>query len=566
MSILLLERQARIRIPSYLYLHRNATDIERVLQWIEATLSGGGIEIPLNRIDGKPFGMVSRFLSSEGTSSAVGCWRKKILAGIVPEIRDSFDEAFGLKKPLELDNVVPVSDVSDGLILTAAALWSLFDNSLERLPGCLCTFRSEGGDHIVCRQKREQGGIEWLLWHVPSEGDPLCNGENCQSNLAVALSDEEQGQRLFTVSPCILAWNAETRASATRPIAAEMSVSREFIKRKVIKRQVESYQVQGALSAPFPLTPQILGGITFSKKRYLVANSIDRDSDLALGRAAAAIVLVYCERSGIHLLTSGAEVIDILCLHLLRDTSYNQDIPPAFETGSAESRLQEWKSQNFQTIAQLLIPGQRLVREATRSVSTLLDVTKTIVASNGGAPVYWSLESLLQFAQDEALLPPKHHNHVSWHKLAAACPPLILAVGKVEPRLLNQATGSLTWKESAKKKAKPFTLFSSKPRPSGSLGAIVGSKRMMESWISRAASTSFRGSLEVTGDTVCAQHGAIAGEETFKVVKVTGHGTAIQEDLFLSCATCNPTPATQGNGSTQNGVADQSVQCLHYIQ
>lgn len=550
----------------YLEIPGSNADIKTVLLWVNAALSGQ--LAPKDQFSLSEFGMVSLDLLSEKPSSASGCWRRKIRAGTV--LWDT------RKSPLSGHYNRPFPAAADGLVLTAAALWSLFDNSLERIPGCLCTFRSEGGDHLVCRQKKKTGAYDddgevreeretWLLWHITSPGDPICDGQSCQTNIPVAISGTERGQMVFTITPCILDWNAEIRDSAGRPIAAELETSRDFTKRKIITRRVESYQLQGSLSAPFPLTPQILGGITFSKTRYQVANSIDQESEIALGLAAAAIVLVYCEKSAIHLLTSGSEIIDILCLDLLKQMG-GCDIPSGLRTGNAETRLRGWATTNFQTTARLVIPGDKLVRQAARSVLDLLGGTKSICVSNGGAPVYWSLGSLLRFARAEALCPPKDHNHVSWHKLAAECPALVLAVGRVDPRLLNQATGSLTWKESAKKKAKPFSLFSSKPRPSGSLGAIVGSKRMMESWISRAASTSFRGSLEVTGDTVCAQHGAIAGEETFKVVKVTGHGTAIQEDLFLSCATCNPTPATQGNGSTQNGVADQSVQCLHYIQ
>ncbi|MCJ1432443.1 hypothetical protein MMC27_001799, partial [Xylographa pallens] len=83
-------------------------------------------------------------------------------------------------------------------------------------------------------------------------------------------------------------------------------------KTKVVKRQVDSLQAQISLSAALPVAPQILGGVTLSKKRYKIANSIDHDSEIAMHIAVAAIVLVYCEKSGIHLNMDGAELLETL--------------------------------------------------------------------------------------------------------------------------------------------------------------------------------------------------------------------------------------------------------------
>ncbi|EGX46033.1 hypothetical protein AOL_s00110g197 [Orbilia oligospora ATCC 24927] len=113
-----------------------------------------------------------------------GCWRNKIKSGNVqnftrnvtyaPGLRwrlaSNFNFAISKRSPLSasryLDNhedgsLEPCHQAADFLLLTAAALWSLFDNDLERLPNCQCTLKTSK-DYIQCRGKLDG----WFIWHT----------------------------------------------------------------------------------------------------------------------------------------------------------------------------------------------------------------------------------------------------------------------------------------------------------------------------------------------------------------------------------------------------------------
>ena len=237
-------------------------------------------------------------------------------------------------------------------------------------------------------------------------------------------------------TPCILDWTAETRNDAMRPIAKCTRILPAMQKRKLKKRQVDSLQAQISLSAMLPVTPQILGGVTFPKKRYKIANSIDHDSEIAMNIVVAAIVLVYCEKSRIHLNTNGAELLETLCISFLHQMDC-RDNPSFFASGTAETRLQSWRNSTFLKPSLSVVTGSHLVHLAGKLILSLIESTKNISKSNNGRLVYWTLESLLQQCEEEALLPPKNNAHVSWHTLASKASPLILAVGEIDPRLVT---------------------------------------------------------------------------------------------------------------------------------
>lgn len=83
-----------------------------------------------------------------------GCWRKKILSGNVLEMPKPEYVEGSSRLELGEQGSFKNTEMSDCLILTAAALWSLFDNSLERMPNCQCTFRAASKDFIQCRGKQ----------------------------------------------------------------------------------------------------------------------------------------------------------------------------------------------------------------------------------------------------------------------------------------------------------------------------------------------------------------------------------------------------------------------------
>ena len=106
--------------------------------------------------------------------SSPGCWRRKIVGGKIITLNDhAFErvpakegttqgEAQGAVTMQRVLSVQPFAGMTDGWILTAAALWSPFDNALERLAGCRFSFNRTGGDTVKYQYKME----EWLLWHL----------------------------------------------------------------------------------------------------------------------------------------------------------------------------------------------------------------------------------------------------------------------------------------------------------------------------------------------------------------------------------------------------------------
>ncbi|MCJ1392697.1 hypothetical protein MMC18_005568 [Xylographa bjoerkii] len=483
-----------------------------------------------------------------------GCWRRKILEGKALRVNERHRKDTYLSTPI----IRPapwrghwVPQMEAGLKLTTACLWSLFDNTLRRVPNCTCTFISEGGDYLQCKKKI---GL-WLLWHIPDATEEQCRGRRCQANVPVSFVPTDGSERILMNTPCILDWTAETRHYATRPIAKTVSISPAMGKRKMVKRQVDSLQAQISLSAALPVAPQILGGVTFSKKRYKIANSIDHDSELAMNIAAAAIVLIYCEKSGIHLNMNGAELLETLCVSLLNQMDC-REYPSCFDSGTAETRLQSWRNSTFLTSFLSVVAGSALVRQASKLVTGLLECTKNISKGSNGKPVYWTLESLLQQSEEEALLPPKHNAHVSWHALASKAPPLILAVGEIDPRLVTGSDEPLLWLGQGtplKSTGKNFDFeWFSKSTKSSKCGGLVTNQRLFERWVRYATTSSFRGQLIITTDKVSHKNTVPGIECSFRIEDVVDRTvTNPRENLFFGCTACSRT-------------ADR--QCLHYIQ
>ncbi|MCJ1385892.1 hypothetical protein MMC17_009016 [Xylographa soralifera] len=513
-------------------------DIRTVLQWLEIIIGrppAEGLLQPgkwLTALERDDWSLSLIDLEDEVTSSQNSCWRRKILRGR------------GTKS-------IWVPTKRSWTRLTAACLWSLFDNSLRRVPCCRCTFISGGGDYLQCKQKSGQ----WLVWHVLDATEKICDGLECQNNVSVFFAATEGGEWLMMTTPCVLDWTAEIRDYAARPIAKCVNISSEMGKRIVAKRQVDSLQAQFSLSAAFPIAPQILGGVTFSKKRYKIANSIDHDSNVAMNIAVAAVVLVFCEKSGIHLIMDGAELLETLCVSLL-DQMDCRDYPSCFASGTAKARVQSWRNSTFLTPYLSVVAGSDLVRQASKLVTSLLESTKNISRDNNGKPVYWTLESLLQQSQEEPLLPPKHNTHVSWHTLASKAPPLILAVGEIDPRLVTGSDEHLSWLEqcaplNTTRKDFEFEWFGKSSKPRGRRG-LVTNQPLFERWVRHATRNSFRGQLVITTDMVMHDKIRSCVDCTFRILGEEDHErTNLGENLSFGCTACSQT---------------SDRQCLHYVQ
>jgi hypothetical protein len=301
-----------------------------LIDWLEARLGGVSFEPSgtwnMKSASAAPGSLdlgLENKMHAEGQAQAMQvekgtgcCWRKKILSGSVLILYGHLGAIASSETQSEegIRSQLPRMVRDDCLLLTAAALWSLFDNSLERVPFCWCTFETADGDYIQCRQS-EDG---WLLWHTFSKATP-CNGQGCNLNVPIALTAEEAGFRLETTTPCALGWLATSRHSPTSTIWTTVRVTAQFRQKKYVKYTVKEIQALAQLNVPVPVTPLLGGAVSFAKRYFEVANSIEHDSIHAMERAAAAVVLVYDERRGVHLTLDGADVIEMCCIHFLKE-------------------------------------------------------------------------------------------------------------------------------------------------------------------------------------------------------------------------------------------------------
>ena len=209
-----------------------------LIDWLELALGGRGFTTP--------FPLLSSCIRLEDDNNsflnppeAHGCWRKKILAGNIlgpippTPMKPSASGDSSKAQPF----AHPFPQSKDGLILSAAALWSLFDNALERVSNCTCTFKSAGGDFIQCKEKSGS----WFLWHTLSK-KLQCDGTLCAANISVALNSKEPGEWIKLTSPCVLGWAAEARARPDSALWQTLKASADFRKSKFEKYEIQSFQ------------------------------------------------------------------------------------------------------------------------------------------------------------------------------------------------------------------------------------------------------------------------------------------------------------------------------------
>lgn len=410
--------------------------------------------------------------SAKSSPLSNNCWRNKIRRG-------NIFSATSISRASEYssreETLLPYPYMSGSLTLTAAALWTLFDNALKRAPGCHCTFQAASKEYLQCRSK--QG--KWLIWHL-SNDENICGGRFCTQNVKIALTKDESGEMLFTTSPCILGWFATSRDNPQSKIWTVLGVSSEFKRKPFETYKVKKFQALAQLSVPLIISPQIGGAITFSKRNYEVANSIDPHSKLALESVATTTVLVFDERRQIHLTLDGADIIEMCCLQHLRTVGYDPAGLPPFSHYTALQRLATWSASTFPCPTGSSITGDHLVREITNCISALIDQNKLAVKDSEF--LYWPLEDTLQGVPSKALKAPRCQ-HNSWHRLAFKAVPLILIVGEIDSCLLSETGTDFTLSESnAGSASRPRGLFG-RFQHNVVHGGVVGSRETVKRWM-----------------------------------------------------------------------------------
>lgn len=585
------------------------TEVGTLVEWLEVALGGdeSGASMPrlATRISLKE---ENRGGGERQKTESRGCWRGKILSGNIlaqPTSTTEVNPRFPTAPPPPERPAVPhpFSGVEDGLMLSAAALWSLFDNALERVPDCQCTFKMAAPPwedvetmgaaasspmaqgFLQCRGSNEN----WLLWHYQPDERP-CRGERCDDNVRIALTSAEAGERLYTTTPCVLGWTAESRTAPTQLLWVKdrLAVSNDFKKRVLERYVMKELQALAQLSVPAVVTPQIGGAVTFAKRKYQVAHSIDHKSDLAMEMAAAAVVLLFDESRGIHITCDGADMIEVLCLQYLHSMGIASDLPRFCHT-TALNRLRTWHHSGFRSLTGQLVTGDHLIREASSRISRFVEYTRQKTERKSGL-LYWLLEDVLLDREARAVRAP-NRQHNSWRTLAFTAPPLIFAVAELDARYIQADGCPVQWQGSEDRPKPHFSLFRS---PTEAGGGVLASWREMKRWLAQA-SLSCQANLSPTPDRMLFGTGEKDWESTYQVVE---RGQASVNRLFESCKTCEQLQSRRclhsGLGPTslrkirnwqpdlvvdlihsdedvvpspcETCVQLQSQRCLHYIQ
>lgn len=287
----------------------------RMMEWLLAIFEPAHIEPPPQ--NKYPFEKTRQAWPStklQNEQHQGGCWRRKIEAGNV--IYD------GPKRKSNVNDIasaiLPLFDIKefppDPLILSAAALWSLFDDALIRMQDCSCTFRhAESKVFLSC--ENEVNGV--LFWHVQGEKD-ICGGRMCDNRPRV----NSQGFDPRTV--CILGWPAMIRSSPDRMIAlpGNLAISKKF-KEKVTK-PLDTITTQLGLAGVVGIN--FLVGSSFALQRYRVSNSLY--TSVPEDTTISSVVLVYCETRKIHLAIRGADLIEVIVMQWLRQVGFRTQNPP----------------------------------------------------------------------------------------------------------------------------------------------------------------------------------------------------------------------------------------------
>jgi hypothetical protein len=310
------------------------------------------------------------------------------------------------------------------LALTAGALWSLFDHQIRPMSGCTCTFRIGESEFLTC-EKREG---ESFFWHLETDPQTICRGRYCTDRVHITLDGPD---KLHFNSQCLLGWVVNTRNSPNDRISSHMMPSNRFLERKAVTYTPRAVELQMQLGySGGGATAVALTGVTFDMTRYTVSNSIPHNTLLATALSEMATILVYCERRKIHLAMHGADLVESICMQLVREL--NSRSMPSFIHPCALERMRTWRESTFVTRSDLMVPGGEIVQHACDRLQQFMAQTRSY-----HGPLYWNLQGMVAGTACVGVRPPSEVRQTSWYKLSKEFPILIVAVNSISDKLLG---------------------------------------------------------------------------------------------------------------------------------
>lgn len=282
-------------------------------------------------------------MAGNSLKGASGCWHEKIVNGIILDDQSLF---YHFGPPLPYLHTKAQRPPEDCLLLTAGAMWSLFDNDLVQK--CSCTFAHQVGledafcpskttarptiplnDPSASASRRHNNKLkeewfqfrgklgQWYVWHLETDASKTCDGQNCSGRLDNMLS---------TKTPCILGWHARMRSTVS-PMPNENNES-SFVPQSIATRTSLSSGFQNADAMAFTperitlgaqlgfawhgLQASLAATVSWALTLFSVENSTE---DLL--EPLSCIVLLYCETRHVHLAMEAADLVEELCIHQL---------------------------------------------------------------------------------------------------------------------------------------------------------------------------------------------------------------------------------------------------------
>ena len=377
-----------------------------------------------------------------------GCWRIKIKSGVVLARQHRVADP-----PISMFPPAPVSMFPhDCLVLTVAALWKLFDNSLRPMPHCQCTLETEAGEFLSCERKVDV----WYIWHLSLDRNDVCGGKLCTEKVRIIMEKGKgMGFSLAPESPCILGWRAGIRETIYKPIAEDSAVSAEFRKHPKISLQPKTVSLTLQIGLSKVVNFGLNMGVSLDLKQYDVGSTIPMDMETQSGS-----VLVYCETRRVHLLMTGADVIELVCIQLLKNQNCKINSASFDRLNTATGRMVVWRTGIFpnQSEDDTYISGKELFRAASERVRDFFQLKE-----DDRVPLYWPLQDIILGRSSNALQCPEHITTSSWYQLATNFPILIVAVGQISDDLFSVHYGKLPlrmvtrgkiWRRSKKEPAR----------------------------------------------------------------------------------------------------------------
>jgi len=519
-----------------------ARDMVIILNWLDGVFSSPDsltlIQPSLRSVKSVLLGSQKVYVSSGMKANqdfqGCGCWRGKIHSGIVLECK-------------KMEGVTPANSFPDCLVLTADALWTLFDNNLRPLANCKCTLESAENEFLSLSQKLDN----WFIWHLETNRSKVCDGKSCKIDLT--------STKLHRQSVCILGWPAYIRKSPDYRIAKAIPLSESFTKSVAASVTLESFQCQFTFGWQIG-GATLQGGVsgTCKSNRFNISSSSPSSDDTFLMQyVAEAPILIFCEERKIHLAISGADLIEELCIQSLKDCNcddqeiYNSEVGgklrPRFVRITADKRLETWRLSRFRSPSGLIIAGDKLVLDACQRISRLIEATKSC-----STPVYWPFGNFLTRSKCIGLKAPINVKEMGWYKLARAYPLSIVAVGSVWDMLLYRTPGVVQW-HTAKPSGQWFRFKVKSSRPNirklpTPVGGLVATNKLIFSLLAKAAAV-YPATLE-DSETQLAGN---PSQPSFRIIcrRNDGGNKAVK---CLHCETQSMLPWPQ------------YIDCLHYFQ